>query len=163
MSFGLLHGAFRPSEQVCVLRSFARQRQMILRSQARFVQHMQKALTQMNIQLANVISDVAGETGQKILRAIVAGERDGMALAKLKNGRIRASEDEIARSLQGNWRGEHLFALKQALNAFDLCGTQLAERDAQIQAQLQTAHVRQEHPAQGNKRARNAPKFDLRT
>ena len=73
MSFGLLHGAFRPSEQVCVLRSFARQRQMILRSQARFVQHMQKALTQMNIQQANVISDVAGETGQKILRAIVAG------------------------------------------------------------------------------------------
>ncbi|MHB1410144.1 MAG: IS110 family RNA-guided transposase [Acidovorax defluvii] len=165
MSFGLLHGAFRPSEQVCVLRSFARQRQMILRSQARFVQHMQKALTQMNIQLANVISDVAGETGQKILRAIVAGERDGMALAKLKNGRIRASEDEIARSLQGNWRAEHLFALKQALNAFDFCGTQLAECDAQIQAQLQTLHVCQEQPAQGKKRARarNAPKFDLRT
>ena len=165
MSFGLLHGAFRPSEQVCVLRSFARQRQMILRSQARFVQHMQKALTQMNIQLANVISDVAGETGQKILRAIVAGERDGMALAKLKNGRIRASEDEIARSLQGNWRAEHLFALKQALNAFDFCGTQLAGCDAQIQAQLQTLHVCQEQPAQGKKRARarNAPKFDLRT
>ena len=165
MSFGLLHGAFRPAEQVCVLRSFARQRQMILRSQARFVQHMQKALTQMNIQLANVISDVAGETGQKILRAIVAGERDGMALAKLKNGRIRASEDEIARSLQGNWRGEHLFALKQALNAFDFCGTQLAECDAQVQAQLQALHVREDEPAKGKKRARarNAPKFDLRT
>ena len=100
MSFGLLHGAFRPADQVCVLRSLTRQRTMLLRSQGRFVQHMQKALTQMNLQLANVISDVAGETGQKILRAIVAGERDGMALAKLKNGRIRASEDEIARSLQ---------------------------------------------------------------
>ena len=165
MSFGLLHGAFRPAEQVCVLRSLSRQRTMLLRSQGRFVQHMQKALTQMNIQLANVISDVVGETGQKILRAIVAGERDGMALARLKNSRIHASEDEIAKSLQGSWRAEHLFALKQALDAFDFCGTQLAECDAQVQAQLQALHVREDEPAKGKKRgrARNAPKFDLRT
>ena len=165
MSYGLLSGAFRPAEQVCVLRSLSRQRTMLLRSQGRFVQHMQKALTQMNIQLANVISDVAGETGQRILRAIVAGERDGRALAQLRNARIRASEDEIAKSLQGNWRAEHLFALKQALDAFDFCGTQLAECDAQIQAQLQALHVREDAPAQGKKRgrARNAPKFDLRT
>ena len=165
MSFGLLRGAFRPADQVCVLRSLSRQRAMLLRSQGRFVQHMQKALTQMNIQLANVISDVAGETGQKILRAIVAGERDGLALARLKNSRIRASEDEIAKSLQGSWRAEHLFALKQALDAFDFCGTQLAECDAQVQAQLQALHVREDEPAQGKKRgrARNAPKFDLRT
>jgi len=165
MSFGLLRGAFRPAEQVCVLRSLSRQRTMLLRSQGRFVQHMQKALTQMNIQLANVISDVAGETGQKILRAIVAGERDGQVLAKLRNARIRASEDEIAKSLQGSWRSEHLFALKQALDAFDFCGTQLAECDAQVQAQLQALHVREDEPAQGKKRgrARNAPKFDLRT
>ncbi len=165
MSFGLLRGAFRPADQVCVLRSLSRQRTMLLRSQGRFVQHTQKALTQMNIQLANVISDVAGETGQKILRAIVAGERDGLALARLKNSRIRASEDEIAKSLQGSWRAEHLFALKQALDAFDFCGTQLAECDAQVQAQLQALHVREDEPAQGKKRgrARNAPKFDLRT
>lgn len=165
MSFGLLHGAFRPAEQVCVLRSLTRQRTMLLRSQGRCVQHMQKALTQMNIQLANVISDVAGETGQKILRAIVAGERDGLALARLRNARIRASEDEIAKSLQGTWRAEHLFALKQALDAFDFCGTQLAECDAQIQAQLQALHVREDEPVQGKKRGRtrNAPKFDLRT
>ncbi len=165
MSYGLLHGAFRPAEQVCVLRSLTRQRTMLLRSQGRLVQHMQKALVQMNIQLANVISDVVGETGQKILRAIVGGERDGMALAKLKNSRIHASLDEIARSLQGNWRGEHLCALKQALNAFDFCGTQLAECDAQIEAQLQALHVCEGEPAKGKKRgrARNAPKFDLRT
>lgn len=165
MSFGLLRGAFRPADQVCVLRSLCRQRTMLLRSQGRFVQHMQKALTQMNIQLANVISDVAGETGRKILRAIVAGERDGLALARLKNSRIRASEDEIAKSLQGSWRAEHLFALKQALDAFDFCGAQLAECDAQIQVQLQALHVREDDPAQGKKRgrARNAPKFDLRT
>ena len=165
MSFGLLRGAFRPADQVCELRSLSRQRTMLLRSQGRFVQHMQKALTQMNIQLANVISDVVGETGQKILRAIVAGERDGMALARLKNSRIHASEDEIAKSLQGSWRAEHLFALKQALDAFDFCGTQLAECDAQVQAQLQALHVREDEPAKGKKRgrARNAPKFDLRT
>lgn len=165
MSFGLLSGAFRPAEQVCVLRSLTRQRAMLLRGQGRLVQHMQKALTQMNIQLANVISDVVGETGQKILRAIASGERDGMALAKLKNTRIHASEDEIAKSLQGNWRGEHLFALKQALDAFDFCGAQLAECDAQIQAQLQVLHVCEGVPAKGKKRgrARNAPKFDLRT
>lgn len=114
MSFGLLRGAFRPADEVCMLRALTRQRAMILRSQARFVQHMQKALTQMNIQLANVISDVAGETGQKILRAIAAGERDGHKLAALKNSRIHASADEIAASLQGSWRAEHLFALKQA-------------------------------------------------
>lgn len=104
MSFGLLRGAFRPADQVCVLRSLTRQRAMLLRSQGRFVQHMQKALSQMNLQLANVISDVAGETGLKILRAIVAGEREGMALARLKNSRIRASLEQIALSLQGNWR-----------------------------------------------------------
>ena len=165
MSFGLLHGAFRPADQVCVLRSLTRQRTMLLRSQGRFVQHMQKALTQMNIQLANVISDVAGETGQRILHAIIAGERDGLALARLRNARIRASEDEIAKSLQGTWRDEHLFALKQALDAFDFCGAQLAECDAQVQAQLQALHVREDEPTKGKKRgrARNAPKFDLRT
>ena len=81
--------------------------------------------------MANVISDVAGETGQKILRAIVAGERDGLALAKLRNARIRASEDEIAKSLQGNWRAEHLFALKQALDAFDFCGALLHKSKAE--------------------------------
>jgi transposase len=165
MSYGLLHGAFRPSEQVCVLRALTRQRAMILRSQGRFVQHMQKALTQMNIQLANVISDVVGETGQRILRAILAGERDGMALALLKNSRIHASEEEIAKSLQGNWRNEHLFSLKQALDAFDFCGAQLAECDAQIEAQLQTQQSCPGEPPKGKKRgrARNAPKFDLRT
>jgi transposase len=118
MSYGSLRGAFRPGDAVCVLRSLSRQREMLLRSQARHVQHMQKALTQMNIQLANVISDVAVVTGQKILRAIVAGERDGLALAACKDARIQASTEEIAKSLQGNWRTEHLFALKQALALF---------------------------------------------
>jgi len=164
MSFGLLRGAFRPADEVCVLRALTRQRATILRTQARHVQHMQKALTQMNIQLANTISDVVGETGQKILRAVVAGERDGQKLARLKNSRIHASEADIAASLQGSWRAEHLFALKQALDAFDFCGTQLSECDTEIDAQLQRLHACDGDPAKGKKRgrARNAPKFDLR-
>ena len=165
MTYGLLRGAFRPAEQVCMLRALYRQRGMLLRSQGRHVQHMQKALTQMNIQLTNVLSDVVGESGQKILRAIVAGERDGQVLGAMKNVRVRASIEEIAKSLQGNWRPEHLFALKQALGAFDFVGTQLAECDAEIEAQLQRLQVHEGDPAKGKKRgrARNAPKFDLRT
>ncbi|MDR2153491.1 MAG: IS110 family transposase [Burkholderiaceae bacterium] len=164
MSYGLLRGAFRPSEAVCVLRALTRQRQMLLRNQSRHVQHMQKALTQMNIQLANVISDVAGVTGQNILRAIVAGERDGYRLAALKNGRIQASAEQIAKSLQGNWRAEHLFALKQALAAFDFEGAQLAECDAAIQAQLSALQIHDQTLEANKKRGhtRNAPKFDLR-
>ena len=110
---------------------------MILAHHSFYVQHMQEALTQMNVQLANVISDVVGETGQKILRAIACGERDGQVLGAMKNARIHASVDEIARSLQGNWRAEHLFALKQALDAFDFVGRQLGECDQEIERQLQ--------------------------
>ena len=118
----------------------------------------------MNVQLANVIADIVGETGQKILRAIVAGERDGQVLGSMKNVRVRASVDQIAKSLQGNWRAEHLFALKQALDAFDFIGTQLAECDREIEQQLQTLQAHDGEPAKGKKRsrARNAPKFDLR-
>jgi transposase len=119
----------------------------------------------MNVQLANVISDVAGETGQKILRAIVAGERDGQVLGAMKNARIRASVDEIAKSLQGNWRAEHLFALKQALGAFDFVGKQLTECDFEIEQQLKALQVHKGEPVKGKQRgrARNAPRFDLRT
>ena len=165
MTYGLLSGAFRPSEQVCVLRSLWRQREMLLKSQGRHVQHMQKALTQMNIQLANVISDIAGETGLNILRAIIAGQRNPWVLADMKNVRIRASREEIAKSLQGNWRIEHLFALKQALALFDFIGTQLAECDGQIEAQLSVLQAHTGEPSKGKKRgrSRNAPKFDLRT
>ena len=165
MTYGLLRGAFRPADAVCVLRSLWRQRAMLLGSQGRHVQHMQKALTQMNIQLANVISDVVGETGQKILRAIVAGERDGQVLAKLKNVRIHASNDVIAKSLQGNWRAEHVFALKQALDMFDFVGSKIVECDGEIEQQLSSLHAHDGNPAKGKKRSRtrNAPRFDLRT
>lgn len=164
MTFGMLNGAFRPSESVCVLRSLWRQRAGLLRSQGRYVQHMQKALTQMNIQLANTISDIAGDTGQRILRAIVAGERDGAVLAQLRDRRIHASKEEIAKSLQGNWRIEHLFALRQALNAFDFIATQLAECDNAIERQMQGMHTHDGEPGKDKRhgRPKNAPKLDLR-
>jgi len=166
MSYGLLSGAFRPTDDICALRVISRQRDMLLSSQARHVQHMQKALTQMNVQLTNVIADIVGDTGQKILRAIVNGERDGQKLARLKNARIRASEEDIAKSLQGNWREEHLFALKQALSLYDFYGTQLAECDAQLEGMLTVLIGENEaKPGVGRQlsRAKNAPRFDVRT
>jgi transposase len=144
----------------------ARQREMLLNYQARHVQHMQKALTQMNIQLAQVISDVAGETGQKIIRAILAGERDGQALARLKNVRIRASEEDIAKALQGSWREEHLFALKQAVALYDAYAEQLSECDRQLEkmlAALSRYAGQPSPPKRRGGRAKNAPRFDMRT
>lgn len=165
LTYGLLCGAFRPAESVCVVRALWRQRSTLVRDQARQVQHMQKALTQMNIQLANVISDVVGETGQRILRAIIAGERDSKALAALKGPRIHASDDDVEKSLRGTWRGEHLFALKQAVDMFDFINGQLIECDAQIESQLIRLHRHDGTPGKGKKRTRprNAPSFDLRT
>lgn len=165
MTFGLLRGAFRPEGAFCALRCVARQREMLLRYQSRHVQHMQKALTQMNIQLGQVISDVAGETGQKIIRAILSGERDGQALATLRNVRIRAGEEEIAKSLQGNWREEHLFALKQAVALYDAYAGQLTECDRQLETMLAALSRHEGEPEQPKRRgkAKNAPRFDMRT
>ena len=132
MSYGLLSGAFRPTDEICVLRSVSRQRDMLTKYQAQHVQTMQKALTQMNLQLDNVISNIVGETGQKILRAILAGERDPIKLAKLRNERIRATEADIVKSLQGNWREEHLFALKQAMTLYDAYEQTLAECEERL-------------------------------
>ena len=165
-SYGLLSGAFRPNDEVCVLRVYIRQRSMLLAKQSSHVQHMQKALTQMNIQLAKVISDIVGETGQKIVRAIVAGERDGARLAALRNHRIRASETEIARALQGSWRPEHLFALRQALELFDAYGAQVMACDREIEAHLGRLGARTGDPPKskrGNRIQKNAPRFDART
>ena len=164
MSFGLLRGAFRPSAEVCALRAVMRQRDMLLASQARHVQHMQKALAQMNVQLANVISDVVGETGQRIVRAIVAGERNRYRLAALRGPRIHASEPEIARALEGTWRAEHLFALKQALALFDTYAEMLAECDRELERMLEQLARHDGDPGKPKRRGRqkNAPRFDVR-
>jgi len=134
MSYGLLSAAFRPPADVCVLRAISRQRDTLLQEQARCVQRMQKSLTLMNIQLANAITDITGQTGLAIIRAIVAGERNPHELAKLRNYRIRSSEAGIAKSLEGTWKEEHLFCLAQALTLFDTHHRLIAEADAKLAA-----------------------------
>jgi transposase len=167
MSYGLLRGAFRPSGEVCALRAVWRHRDMLLSYQARHVQHLQKSLTQMNVQLHHVISDIMGATGQAIVRAIVAGERDPAVLARLRDRRIKANEAEVAASLQGHWRDEHLFSLKQALALIDAYGEQIADCDAELQ-RLLDALKDHELPEQGlgapkrKAAARNAVGFDAR-
>jgi transposase len=165
MSFGLLSGAFRPGEDICVLRALSRQRDMLIECQARHVQHMHKALTQMNLQLGNVITDIVGKTGQQIIRAIVAGERDPVKLAAFRDHRIHASEAEIAKSLRGTWRDEHLFALSQALRLFDTYQERIGECDERL-AQALAKLARHDEVPEPNKRkgrAKNAPNFDIRT
>lgn len=164
LMYGLLKGSFRPSDAICGWRSLCRQRARRIKEQARYVQHMQKALVQMNIQLGTVISDVAGATGQKIVRAIVRGERDPQELAAYRDCRIKASEEEIAASLLGNWRQEHLFELKQALQAYDFCGQLLAECDQEIERVMQglAEHEGQLDKGPRQSKNRNAPKFDVR-
>ena len=136
MSFGLLRGAFRAPDALCPMRSYLRQRGQLVRDRSRAVQHMQKALTQMNVQLDNVLSDIMGKTGQLIVRAIVAGERDGAVLAKFRDGRCKADAATIAASLRGNWREEHLFALAQALERHDALQRQIEACEARINAEL---------------------------
>ena len=163
MSYGLLSGAFRPKDEICALRSIMRQRGVLLSYQGQHVQHMQKALAQMNLQLANVISDVVGETGQRILRAIVAGERDPLKLAELKHARIRASKQQIAMSLHGNWREEHLFELTQEVELFDAYSQALQRCDLMLERLSRS----QDQPGPSKRRrcskVKNAPKFDVRT
>ena len=136
MSYGLLSAAFRPSETVCALRAYVRQRASKVKEQSRCIAHLQKALTQMNVQLDNVVSDLMGKTGTAILRAIVAGERDPQELAKRRDRRLRADEATVARSLHGNWRKEHLFALAQALAHYDFLDEQLNACDQAINEAL---------------------------
>lgn len=163
MSFGLLRGAFRPDGDVCALRAVSRQRDALLREQARQVQRMQKALTQMNVQLTNVITDIVGKTGQDIIRAIIAGERDPEKLAKLRNYRVHASEAQIAKSLEGNWRDEHVFCLGQALALFDTYQRLIAEADAKLEELIKPMRRHQSTlpPNKRKGRGKNAPSFDV--
>ena len=136
MSLGLLRAAWRPDGEVCVIRAVARQREVLLTEQASWVQRMQKALVQMNIQLMEVLTDVMGATGQAIIRAIVAGERDPKVLARYRHSRVKASAAEVTKALTGNWREEHLFVLSQALAMYDDIARHLGECDARLQMLL---------------------------
>jgi transposase len=135
-TFGLLAGAFRPPEQVCALRSYTRQRETLVHSASAHIQHMQKALRQMNLLLDNVVSDVTGKTGMDIIRAIVSGERDPDRLAAYRDPRCKQSQATIAESLRGHYRAEHLFTLRQSLAAYDFYQTQIEQCDGEIEQQL---------------------------
>ena len=137
-TYGLLAAAFRPPEQICVLRSYLRQRAMVVTYAGQHIQHMQKALTQMNIKLQHVVSDVTSVTGMAILKAILSGERNPITLARLRDRHCQHSEAEIACAWQGNWRAEHLFALHQAVERYEFYHGQIAACDRQIEAHLQT-------------------------
>ncbi|MDV2997850.1 MAG: hypothetical protein N4J56_007555 [Chroococcidiopsis sp. SAG 2025] len=128
-SYGLLSGSFRPEDQICVLRSYIRQRDSLIKSACVHIQRMQKALTQMNVQLHKVVSDITGTTGMTIIRAIVAGERDPQILAAKKHHRAKRSEAEIAAALNGDYRSEHVFVLQQELQLYDVYQTQIAACD----------------------------------
>ena len=149
-SYGLLSASFRPDADVVALRTLLRHRAQLLEHRAPHVLHMQKALLQMPIQLSQALSDVTGITGLRIIRAIVAGERDPHTLVALRNYRCKKEADEIALALTGTWRAEHLFVLRQALALFDFYTVQLSACDAQIEGAFSVVTPR-------FKSARNAP------
>lgn len=136
-TYGLLQGAFRPVDQVCALRAYVRQRMNLVRYAASHIQHMQKALAQMNLQLTNVVSDITGTTGMRIIKAILNGERNPQALASLRDPRCKNSVETISRSLHGNYRAEHLFSLRQAVELYEFYQAKIGDCDRQILEQLQ--------------------------
>jgi transposase len=167
-SVGLLAAAFRPDEKTCQLRSYLRHRANLVRYAGQHIQHMQKALEQMNLKLTEIVSEVTGLTGQQIIKAILRGVRDPRKLAKLRHGRCKASEDELAQALTGSYRDEHLFALRQAYQAWQFYQGQIDQTEVQIQQQL--GQMKQDRalpplpprkPQQGRKP--NHVRFDVRT
>src|SRR5215470_329588 len=169
-TYGLLRNSFRPTQEIRVMRTYWRQRNDLVQSASRHILRMQKALTQMNLQLANVLTDISGATGQAIIKAILAGERNPHKLAEFRDPRVKASEEQIAQSLEGNWQGDLLFVLKQEHEGYEFCQKQMAECDRQLQQYLQQRDDRS-HGAplpEENRKGRlkkkkgNAPQFDLR-
>ena len=135
-SFGLLRGAFRPSSEICAFRAYMRQRAMLVSSAATHIQHMQKALRQMNLLLDNVVSDITGKTGMTIIRSILSGQRDPEILAKHRDSHCKNSEEVIAKSLKGHYKKEHLFSLRQAVELYDFYLRQIANCDRTIETTL---------------------------
>jgi transposase len=168
-TYGLLRNSFRPSQEIRILRTYWRQRQDLVRSTGRHIQRMQKALTQMNIQLANVISDISGVTGQAILKAILDGQRDPRELAAYRDCRVEASEEEIAQALEGNWQEDQLFVLRQEQAGYEFCQTQITECDQQLAQYLarredrtQGATLPEETRKGRRKKKKGNPQFNLR-
>jgi transposase len=131
-SYGLLAPSFRPPDQICALRSLVRHRDDLVGCRAAHIQHMQKSLQQMNVRLENVISDITGATGMTIIRAIIRGERDLDLLSSYRDPSCKNSQEVIRKSLEGNYRTEHLFTLKQAVELFDVYTAQILACDQEI-------------------------------
>src|SRR5512136_1374891 len=136
-TYGLLSPSFRPPEQIVAIRSLVRHREMLVQYRSAHIQHMQKALTQMNLRLTSVLSDISGVTGLKIIRAIVAGEHNPKVLASFREPGCKKSEVEITKSLEGHYKRELLFTLKQALELYDFYDRQLQQCDEELEALYQ--------------------------
>jgi hypothetical protein len=143
-SYGLLQAAYRPADEIIVLRGYMRQRGMLVQSAASHIQHMQKALQQMNLRLDNVVSDITGQTGMRILKAILGGERDVQKLGAMRDRNCKASAEMIAQSLVGNYRQEHLFALKQAVELFEIYQEKITECEAEMETYLRSLSGKRE-------------------
>lgn len=168
-TFGLLRGSFRPEDRVIVLRSYMRQREMLTNHAAQHIQHMQKALELMNLKLTEVISDICGVTGFNIIDAILAGERDPAKLAAFRHGLCKNDEATIELALQGNWRDEHLFALRQAVELYRFYHQKMIEIDQQIEAYLHQFEdcskgqtLKAKPKTKQRSKSKNEPQFDMR-
>ena len=169
-SVGLLRGSFRPEQEVCTVRSILRHRDGLVQMASSHVQHIQKALDQMNLQLHHVISDITGMTGLAIIEAILAGERNPQTLAKLRDRRIKATESTIAKSLVGDYRREHLFTLSQSLAAYRHYQELIGACDKEIEQYLETFESKATPPEDpkwksqdGQKTRGGRPAFDLQS
>ena len=169
-SVGLLRPSFRPDAAICALRSLSRHRASLVESAAVHIQHMHKALTQMNLQIHHVLSDITGISGMAIVEAIVAGQRDPVLLAGLCHAKVHAGQQTIVKSLTGNYRPEHLFTLKQSLAAYKNYQQLLAECDREIQRLTNSMSGKIDPGAPSNsttssphKRRKNQFHFDMRS
>lgn len=167
-TYGLLNSAFRPTEEICALRAYVRQRTLLIQLVTMHIQHMQKALTQMNLQLHHVIADITGKTGMKIIRAIVAGERNAKTLADYREPGCKNSVAIIEQALTGHYRAEHLFALQQALELYDVYQAKITICDQEIEKKLAEFKPHSDPLAQLPKAqisrkpiSKNAPAFDV--
>ncbi len=168
-AFGLLNNSFQPTDEIRIARTLWRQRGNLVAEASSAIQRMQKALTEMNIQLSNVLSDLSGVSGMSILKAILDGERDPWTLAAIVQPGVKATPQDIARSLEGNWREEWLFVLRQQVELYRVYQEKIADCDVALREHLESFGSKIDVPAQPigprpkNKSSKNAPQFDLRT
>jgi hypothetical protein len=164
-AYGLLRASFRPAAAIVALRAYLRHRERLLEYAASHVQHMQKALMQMNLQLHHIVADITGVTGMKILRSIIAGETDPATLAAHRDVRCRASVETIRDALTGHYRHEHVFALRQAIELYDFYQEKLSACDVEVERTLHAlaSPVRPAAPSKRRKMQGNEPRFDVRS